>query len=115
MDNIKNDKYYIEKVIENIDTIILYTKGLDFSEFIGNPLLIDATMFRLVQMVENISRISKEYRESHNNIKWGQIIGFRNGIVHDYGKTDYSIVYEIISSDIYNLKEDLEEDILITN
>ena len=56
MDNRKNDRYYIEKVFENI------------------------------------SRISKEFRERHSNIKWGEIIGFRNGIVHDYGKTDYSIV-----------------------
>lgn len=39
-------------------------------------------------------------------IELGQIIGFRNGIVHDYGKTDYNIVYEIISSDIYLLKEE---------
>ena len=60
-------------------------------------------MFRLVQMVENITHISKEYKDSHKNIKWGQIVGFRNGIVHDYGKTDYSIVYEIVSKDIYEL------------
>ena len=45
-------------------------------------------------------------------IKWGQIIGFRNGIVHDYGKTDYSIVYEIVSKDIYELKENLESIVL---
>lgn len=112
MDNKKNDKYYIEKVIENIDAIILYTKGLEYNDFINNPLVLDATMFRLVQMAENITHISKEYKEVHSNIKWGQIIGFRNGIVHDYGKTDYSIVYEIISCDIYKLKADLEENIV---
>jgi len=35
----------------------------------------------------------------------GQIIGFRNGIVYDYGKIDYSIVYEIVTNDLYFLKE----------
>ena len=113
MDNQKNDRYYIEKVIENINAVIKYTKELSYIDFVSNPIIIDATMFRLVQMVENIMHISKEYKEKHYSIKWGQIIGFRNGIVHDYGKTDYSIVYEIISSDIYKLKNDLEEDILI--
>lgn len=108
MDNRKNDKYYIEKVIENIDAILLYTKDLKFEDFINDDLVIDATMFRLIQMVENINHLSKEYREKHSNVKWGQIIGFRNGIVHDYGKTDYSIVYEIVSSDIYKLKEEIK-------
>ena len=44
----------------------------------------------------------------HSNINWGQIIGFRNGIVHNYNKTDYSVVYEIISKDIYILKDNLD-------
>ena len=55
MDNKKNDKYYAEKAIEQID-----------------------------------------------------IIGFRNGIVHEYGKTDYKTVYETITQDINELKEVLK-------
>ena len=58
-------------------------------------------------MIENLNKISDEYRQEHSKIAWGQIIGFRNKIVHDYGKTDYSVVYEIISADIYELKEEL--------
>lgn len=108
MDNKKTDEYYIEKVIENIDAIISYTKDVGFSEFVNNSLLVDATMFRLVQMVENINHISVEYRKNHSKIKWGQIIGFRNGIVHNYGKTDYTLVYEIVSHDIYELRKNLE-------
>lgn len=108
MDNKKTDEYYIEKVIENIDAIIFYTKDVGFSEFVNNSLLVDATMFRLVQMVENINHISVEYRKNHSKIKWGQIIGFRNGIVHNYGKTDYTLVYEIVSHDIYELKKNFE-------
>ena len=62
-------------------------------------------MFRLQQMIEKIKNISQEYKSIHNEIPWGDIIGFRNGIVHYYGKTDYITVYEIISKDIYQLKE----------
>lgn len=105
MDNIKNDSYYIEKTIENIDAIIKYTNSTTYDEFVDNEIMIDAVMFRLVQMVENIKNISNEYKHIHSNILWGQIIGFRNGIVHDYGKTDYKIVYEIINSDIYELRD----------
>lgn len=107
MDNSKNDKYYIEKVLENIDVIINYTVNKTYDEFVSDDYLIDATMFRLIQMIENINQISNEYKEAHSKIAWKQIVGFRNKIVHDYGKTDYSVVYEIVSSDIYQLKNEL--------
>ena len=107
MDNTKDDVYYIQKVVENIDTIISYSKGINLDEFINDSKLIDAIIFRLIQMVENLIHISKEYKEKNVHIKWGHIIGFRNGIVHDYGKTDYTLVYEIIKNDIYLLKDNL--------
>ena len=62
-------------------------------------------MFRLQQMVEQIINLSSEFKEKHNEIPWSEIIGFRNRIVHDYGKTNYTTVYEIITVDIYNLKK----------
>ena len=111
MDNKKDDKYYINKVIENINSIITYTKELTYKELLNRQIVIDATMFRLVQLVENINHISKEYKLLHSNIEWGNIIGFRNGRVHDYGKTDYNIVYEIVSRDIYELKKELEKEL----
>lgn len=108
----KDDQYYIEKVVHDLDIIIEYTNHLEYEQFVNNSMLIDATMFRLVQMAENIIHISKEFKETHRNIKWRQIIGFRNGIVHDYGKTDYSIVYEIVSKDIYELRQNLVDILL---
>ena len=107
MDNKKDDSYYIAKTIEDIDIIIDFTKGCSYEDFESNSMLIDAVMFRLIQMVENIKHISNGYKELHKEIAWGEIMGFRNGIVHEYGKTDYSIVYGIITEDIIELKERL--------
>ena len=110
MDNKKNDKYYVEKILENVNFIIKYTKNISYEEYINDELLIDASMFRLIQIAENIKGLSEDYKKTHASIPCGLIWGFRNGIVHDYGKTDYSIVYEIISDDIHKLKNELEND-----
>jgi len=107
MDNRKDDSYYIEKVIANIDIINSYLTDKTYDQFLLDTLLIDAVMFRLVQMVENINHISLGFKERHPSIPWGKIAGFRNGIVHEYGKTDYRIVYEIISKDLLFLKTEL--------
>lgn len=69
----------------------------------------DAVMFRFIQLIENINKISKDFKEKNDHIPWGKIIGFRNGIVHEYGKTDFSIVYETATHDLVNLKPLFEE------
>lgn len=103
MDNKKNDQYYALKAIENILIIQKYISNKTYEEFIFDDQLIDAIMFRLIQLVENIKDISKDFKNRNCQIPWGQIIGFRNGIVHEYGKTDYTIVYETITQDLDEL------------
>ena len=106
MDNIKNDNYYFAKAINEINVIENYTKNIKcYDDFINDGQLVDAVMFRLIQLVEHIKNISDVFKLKHQNIPWGSIIGFRNGIVHEYGKTDYTVVFEIITEDIFELKE----------
>lgn len=94
----------MEKALSDIEVIISYTKNKTYEEIMSDGLLVDGIMFRLIQLIENIKNISEEFKASHPEIPWGDIMGFRNGIVHEYGKTDYSTVYEIVSRDIYQLK-----------
>ena len=56
-------------------------------------------------MTENIKKLSASFKEKYYEISWNDIVGFRNRIVHEYGKTDYTIVYEVVSNDIPDLKE----------
>ena len=101
----------MEKALSDIEVIISYTKNKTYEEIMSDGLLVDGIMFRLIQLIKNIKNISEEFKASHPEIPWGDIMGFRNGIVHEYGKTDYSTVYEIVSRDIYQLKELFETNI----
>ena len=101
----KSDSYYMEKAIIEIDMIIEYSRGLSYEELFSDTKTVDAIMFRLTQMVEKIKNLSDDFKDEHPEVPWGQIIGFRNGIVHEYGKTDYTTVYEVVTKDIYQLKE----------
>ena len=104
MDNKKDNSYYFSKVIENIDIIKEHLNNETYEEFINDGKTIDSVMFRMIQLVENIKNITSDFKDSHPEIKWHRIIGFRNGIVHEYDKTDYSIVYEIITINLADLR-----------
>jgi len=103
MDNLKNDQYYASKANENIKAIQRYIGNKTYEEFMLDEELIDAIMFRLVQLIENIKNLSDEFKRKNDCVPWGKIMGFRNGIVHEYGKTDYTIVYETITQDLDEL------------
>ena len=109
MDNIKDDRYYAQKAIENINAIQKYVEGITYEQFISDGELIDAVMFRFVQLIENIANISKDFKEKNNHVPWNKITGFRNRIVHEYGKTDFTIVYETATQDLGDLKVIFEE------
>ena len=66
----KND-YYLEQAIKEIEAIILYTSGLKYEEFINDIKTVDATMFRLQQMIEKIKHLSSDYKDNHKEIPWG--------------------------------------------
>ena len=109
MDNKKDDKYYFLKIIDDIDAIKRYLNNETNEEFVDDEKTIDSIMFRMIQLVENIKNISNDFKENNPEIKWHKIIGFRNGIVHEYDKTDYSIVYEIITTNLNELKDLFEQ------
>ena len=103
MDNLKKDQYYASKAYENIKAIQRYIGNKTYEEFMLDEELIDAIMFRLVQLIENIKNLSDEFKRKNDYVPWGKIMGFRNGIVHEYGETDYTIVYETITQDLDEL------------
>ena len=107
MDNIKNDEHYLFKIINDIDKVISYAKGLSFLEFIEDEIVLDSILFRMIQISESIKKLSTEFKSNYNDIPWVDISGFRNRIVHDYDSTDYSIVYEIVKKDLPRIKNEL--------
>ena len=105
MVNLKNDLYFAKKANEQIGVIEKYIDNISYQEFVGDIELLDAIMFRIIQLIENVKNISEQFKSKHPNIPWGKIIGFRNGIVHEYGETNYEIVYQTITNDLSPLKE----------
>lgn len=105
MDNVKNDEYYIQKIIKDLTFVKAQMKDVRIEELNSNEVLLDSMLFRMIQMSENSKKLSNEYKEKHAHIPWKAVHGFRNRIVHDYGNVDLNIVYETLKRDIPDLLE----------
>lgn len=100
MDNIKDNKYYLNKITINLEFIIKHTEGLSLSEFESDEVLIDSILFRLIQISENSDKLTLKFKDEHSSFPWRSIKGMRNRIVHEYGNVDLTVVYNTIKEDI---------------
>ena len=103
MDNLKNDTYYIQKIIQDLNFIVLHMKDVDIEELNENEVLLDSMLFRMIQLSENVKKLSDEYKMKNSNVPWNAIYGLRNRIVHDYGNVDLNVVFETLKNDVPEL------------
>ena len=105
MDNEKNDKYYAEKIKSDLGFVIEHTKGKTREEIEKDELLIDSILFRIIQIAENNSKLSEEFKEGNKEVPWMAIRGMRNKIVHDYGVVHFEFVYDTVTRGIPEMYE----------
>ena len=62
MDNVKNDRYYIQKIQNDLQFIVQHMKDVDIEELNANEILLDSMLFRMIQLSENAKKLSDEYK-----------------------------------------------------
>jgi uncharacterized protein with HEPN domain len=108
MDNIKDNQYYLDRIKTDLEFVIAHTQGKTKEEIEADELLIDSIMFRIIQIAENNSRLTDQFKAEHSEVPWIAIKGMRNKIVHDYGYVDLTIVYDTVIHGIPDMYEKLK-------
>ena len=103
----KTNEYYIKDMLEDIDFIINHMKDKTQNDLEKDEVLTDSMVFRLIQISESSKNLTDDFKEKNADISWGDITALRNRLVHDYGNVDMGIVYETLTKDITELREQL--------
>ena len=100
MDNTKDNRYYLDRILTDSRFIIAHTQDLDQEDLEENEVLQDSVMFRLIQISENSDKLTQDFKNQHPEIAWRALKGMRNRIVHNYGGVDMGIIYDTVTNDI---------------
>lgn len=104
MDNIKDDNYYLQKIIEYIDFSINSLQDITLVEFENDEVLLNAIMFAFIQISEYSLKLSNEYKSSNADFPWNEIKSIRNRIVHNYDIVENEIIYNTVKVDLIIFK-----------
>lgn len=105
----ERDSVYTRHILDAISTIEKYSKDINFEGFSKDTLLQDGIIRQLEIVGEASKRLSKNFRNSYNDIPWEDICGMRDKLIHDYLGVDLKAVWQAVKEDIPDLKKRLEE------
>lgn len=88
------DRKIICRICEHIKAVTEYCRNVnDSEEFMNNKMLMEASIFNIMQIGELIKEeLSEEAKTSITSIPWQQIYGLRNRIVHGYSSVKPEMV-----------------------
>jgi len=98
-------RLYLDDILEAIDRIREYVKGMDENAFGSDRRTQDAVIRNLEVIGEASRNLSDELRAQTNEIEWSKIIGFRNILAHEYFGVSIPIVWDIVHNKLDPLRE----------
>lgn len=104
----RDPQLLLEDIQGAVEKINRYTEGLSRSEFLSDDKTIDAVVRNLEIIGEAVRQLPDDFKAAHPQIKWFQIAGLRNRIVHDYFGLDLEIIWHILKQDLLKLMDQIQ-------
>ena len=105
----ENDVSYLIDIVDCIMDIKEFTKSVEFYQFEQEKMRRLAVERQLETIGQAANKISKETQDLMKNIPWGNIIGLRNKLAHDYGEILAERIWTISKTSVHELLQEIEK------
>lgn len=100
----------VAHILDAIRTVEHRVAGLDEEGFSADEVVRDSVLYQLAIIGEAANGLTDEMQAKHGEIPWGQIVGFRNRLMHEYHSVNLAIVWRTIQKDLPELKTAMERE-----
>lgn len=88
---------------EAAQRILTYAKGMTAKAFVADGKTMDAVIRNVEIVGEAAARIPASVQKRHPDIRWKDIRGMRNILVHAYFRVDAKILWQVTQKDVPEL------------
>ncbi|MBO4751412.1 MAG: DUF86 domain-containing protein [Bacteroidales bacterium] len=99
----------LRHIVGSITHIEDFLRGKTLEQMKADVMCYHAVVYNIMVIGEAANLLTKEFRESHSEIPWRQIIDMRNVLVHGYYNTSPLFVWETYTNDLPILKQQVEK------
>jgi len=105
----RNYKVYFEDILEVVFRIEEYTRDLGFEDFRESRLIRDTVIRNLEIIGKAAKNIPMNVKEKHPEIKWREIAGLRDILIHRYFEVNLAILWDIVKNKLPELKKSVSK------
>lgn len=103
------DKERLEHMLAAAERVIRYTSGKTFDDLKADDMMYYAVVKNIEIIGEAANLLSVEFTDAHPVTPWKQVRGMRNYIVHEYFQIDDVVVWDVVTTDIPLLRQQIIE------
>jgi uncharacterized protein with HEPN domain len=105
----RDDTVYLHHILDPIESIEEYTKGMSENEFLSDSMAHDAVVRQIEIIGEAARNVSDQFQNKYPKLPWAKMIGIRNKIIHEYFNVNFAIVWDTIKDDLPLLKKSIKK------
>ncbi len=104
----KDDLVFVTHILESIEHIEEFTKGMTKSDFLRSEMVQAAVIRKLEIVGEATKNIKRTFRKKYLEIPWENMAGMRDKLIHDYMGVDLKIVWVVVKKELPSLKKQVQ-------
>ncbi len=105
----RDNMVYLDDILQCCDRIIRYTQGMAYGQFETDDKTVDAVVRNLEIIGEAVKNIPEAIKDKNTQIEWRKIAGLRDIVVHAYFNVSISIVWDVVTHQIPELKKQIDQ------
>src|SRR5215217_4057597 len=91
---------YIKHIADECSYIISVSRNLSKDEFLGDETLKRSIVRSLEIIGEATKKVPADFKVKWNSIRWKNMAGMRDRLIHDCMAINYSIVWDVVKNKI---------------
>ena len=99
----------LHHIKERIDNVMSFLEGKSFEDMTANVMCYHAVVHNIMIIGEAANLLTNEFRESHPEVPWRDIVDMRNVLVHGYYTTSPVFIWETYTKDLPPLLQQIHQ------
>lgn len=109
------DRERLVHIKEAIDRILRYTEDKSYEDLVADDMMYYAVVKNIEIIGEAANMLTQSFQQAHPDTPWKMVKGMRNYIVHEYFQIDDIVVWDVVKSNIPELREQITRYLSETN
>ena len=101
------DRERLEHIVAAIDRVLRYTKDKTYEDLVADDMMYYAVVKNIEIMGEAANMLTQQFVETHPTTPWRMVRGMRKYIVHEYFQIDSAVVWDVVTNNLEELRQQI--------